>query len=346
MPDRPLRRKVRLVGCNFDATAVAVQDVLPDRADVAVFGIDHLGAARLGDLGEQQISVGRRNAPVVLHPVDQLLEGDAHGVLERPGAADRAVVGRGLDARPGHARRRLGKPDPDAQLGCDLDGAHADALAVALDRVAVAEEQMRALMQHPEHHLVAGGDLLDVEIAAVRAVVDRQHRAVLGRHACDPDHRPDRQLQLLVPVDDAVLDLDHLGLDAELVVPHPVREDADAGPQRAEAQPLDLHVEHLDGQHVAGPGAVHLDRAGGAIDIGQLDIVQLELLAETGDHAVIDVDRAFDVENLAGLDRADERVVGRERVFDVVLLGDGLAHGRPPSCRAGSGVVRPPGARA
>ena len=38
---------------------------------------------------------------------------------------------------------------------------------------------------------------------------------------------------LLVPVDEAVLDLDDPGLDAELLAADPVRENADARPERA-----------------------------------------------------------------------------------------------------------------
>ena len=91
------------------------------------------------------------------------------------------IVGRRLDARPGQPRRRRRQRDAHLELGRDLDRAHADALAVALDGVAVAEEQMRAVVVDAEHHLVAGGDLLDVEIAAMRAVVDGQHRAVHRR---------------------------------------------------------------------------------------------------------------------------------------------------------------------
>ena len=44
------------------------------------------------------------------------------------------------------------------------------------------------------------------------------------------------------------------------------------GQSEREAQPVELHVEDLDGQHVAGLGTPDLDRAGGAVDEGQGDV--------------------------------------------------------------------------
>ena len=58
------------------------------------------------------------------------------------------------------------------------------------------------------------------------------------------------------------------------LLPHPVGEDADARPERAEAEALELHVEDLDGQHVAGLRTLDLDRAGGAVDEGQRDVAR------------------------------------------------------------------------
>ena len=98
-------------------------------------------------------------------------------------------------------------------------------------------------------------DLLDVEVAAMGAVVDGEHAAVHRGDAHDPDHRPDRQLQRVAPVDDAVLDLDDPVLDAELLLAHPVGEHADPRPERGEAEALELHVDEPQRQHVAGLGA-------------------------------------------------------------------------------------------
>ena len=125
---------------------------------------------------------------------------------------------------------------------------------------------------------------------------------------------------------DAVGDLDHPRLDAELLAPHPVRKDADAGPERGEAQALERHVDDLDAEHVAGLGAADLDRAGGPVDEGDGDVRWRQLLADMGDDAVVDVDGALDLEGLARCHPGDEGIVGRERILDVAVLGHDLGH--------------------
>ena len=52
------------------------------------------------------------------------------------------------------------------------------------------------------------------------------------------------------------------------------------GQSELKPRPVELHVEHLDGQHVAGLGTLDLDRAGGAVDEGQGDVGRRELLAD------------------------------------------------------------------
>ena len=68
------------------STEISGEDALVDLADVSVFRVDHLRAACFRDLAKQHVSFGGRNLPVILHPIDHLLEGNAHGVFQRTGA--------------------------------------------------------------------------------------------------------------------------------------------------------------------------------------------------------------------------------------------------------------------
>ena len=68
------------------STEISGEDAFVDLADVSVFRIDHLRAACFRDLAKQHVSFGGRNLPVILHPIDHFLEGNAHGVFQRTGA--------------------------------------------------------------------------------------------------------------------------------------------------------------------------------------------------------------------------------------------------------------------
>src|SRR5260221_4817237 len=68
------------------STEISGEDALVALADVSVFRVDHLRAACFRDLAKQHVSFGGRNLPVILHPIDHLLEGNAHGVFQRTGA--------------------------------------------------------------------------------------------------------------------------------------------------------------------------------------------------------------------------------------------------------------------
>src|SRR6185437_6619672 len=150
----------------------------------------------------------------------------------------------------------------------------------------------------------------------MRTIVDGEHRPVHRRDSDDADHRTHRDFQGVAPVHHAVGDFHHLRVMAEFLLSYPIRKHADAWPERREAQPLKLHVEDVDAQHVAGFRAHDLDRAGGAIHEGHSHISWGQLLAEMRYHAVVDVDGALDGEGLARRSLGYEGLVSRERVFD------------------------------
>src|SRR6202011_5991162 len=101
---------------------------------------------------------------------------------------------RGLDARMIQSRRRFPERYLYRQRRGNFDGPHAVAFAVALDGVAIAEEEMRALLIDAQRNRIAAGNLLHVQIAAVGTIVDGQDRAMHRRDADDTDHRLYRQL--------------------------------------------------------------------------------------------------------------------------------------------------------
>src|SRR6185312_15475024 len=118
---------------------------------------------------------------------------------------------------------------------------------------------MCPLLVDPEENAVAGGDLLNVHVSAMRAIVDRQNSSVHRSHARHADHRLDWQPYVLIPVHKSILDLNHFGLNPELLSPDPVGKHSDAGPKRSEAELVEFDVEDVDAQHVAHLRSPHLD---------------------------------------------------------------------------------------
>ena len=123
-----------------------------------------------------------------------------------------------------------------------------------------------------QQHGIACRNFLNIEIAAMRTVVDREDSAMHRRDPNDSDHRLYRQLQVLVPVHQVILHLDDPRLSAEFFSPHPIGKHSDARPQRRKTQIAELHLKDLDVQHVADFRSPHFDRAGCTIYERQRDV--------------------------------------------------------------------------
>src|SRR5271169_1441761 len=129
-------------------------------------------------------------------------------------------------------------------------------LSVPHDGMNVANEEKSAGHAHRQVHSAADRDQIAVEIAAV-APDEGGPSGLAARCACDDaDHRPDRQTQvaeLQHAVDDRTQardgPLDHFGYDAE------------ARFDQGIAVIVQINVEDLDRQHVAGFGALDGDRS-------------------------------------------------------------------------------------
>jgi len=61
-----------------------------------------------------------------------------------------------------------------------------------------------------------------------------------------------------------------------------------------------LHAEDIDLERIALRRAYDFDRTGCAVNIGKGHVSRGKLLADMSDHAVIDIDHAFDFEDVAG----------------------------------------------
>src|ERR1700677_997777 len=112
------------------------------------------------------------------------------------------------------SRRSLSERYLYGQRCRDLHRPHAITFSVALDRVTVAEKQVRAFFIDSQHDSVASGNFLNVKIAAMCAIIYGENRAVDRRDADYADHRLHRQLDVFVPMHKVVLDLDAPCLDA------------------------------------------------------------------------------------------------------------------------------------
>ena len=161
------------------------------------------------------------------------------------------------------------------------------------------------------------------------SVVDGQHGSVHGRDADDTDHRPHGDFHPVAPVHHAVRDFHNSRVMTELLAANPVRKHADPGPERGEPEPDELHVQNFHGQHVARLRAADLDRPGGAVHERQGDVGGRQLLSDTSDDPVVDVDRGLDCEGLAGIDRRNKGVVAGKRVFDMTGLLRNVHRGLP-----------------
>jgi len=207
-------------------------------------------------------------------------------------------------------------------VSADFYCSHSIALGIPLQGVHIPEVKVCALVEYREHDAVAVGDFLNVEVAAVRTVVDRQRAAGCRGDADHADHRFGFELQFVAPVHDAVFDDNVAVLDAEFLFPTPVRKDADPGPKCGVAQAMHADFDHVDDHHVPGLRAAQPDGAGGGIDEGQRYFRCVQLFVETGDEVTADIQFGLDLEGFAGHYLGDEAVGGGKRVLEFALADD------------------------
>ena len=171
----------------------------------------------------------------------------------------------GLDPGVSHASGRGRKAHSQYDVRADLDRPHPDRLAVTLKCMTIADEEVRAGLFDPQHHGASGRHLLNIEITAVRAVIDGQDSAMDRGDADYARHRLHRQLEPLVPDHVTVVDVDDLGPDSPFLAAYPVREHAVPRPERAVAASVKLDIEDLDLEHVTGFRSCDLDRTSRAV---------------------------------------------------------------------------------
>ena len=240
----------------------------------------------------------------------------------------------GLEPRPCHPRWPRGEVDADRRPRADLDRADAAQLAVALDRVAVAEEQQAARHRDGQQQRAAGAELLHVHVAAVRPVVDGADRrpAAARCRSCRPSAaRGSRARRPSAPRRRARRPRAR------------ARRSRGAGssptngpkPGTSAVNPGGSQLQALDaaGQHVLGRRALDVDRAGDRVHEGKAHHRGLEAVVDRVQD-VADVELGLDAQVRARRDARDGRVVRPQRVPDLALgdLDDLRDH-------AGVGVV-------
>ena len=212
-----------------------------------------------------------------------------------------AVSIRGHSSDAGPLERHGARRHQSADLG------RADDLAVAHQRLAVAEVQPCALVRDREGHRRARAQLATVEIPAVAALQARVDLAFRGLHREAADQWPRRQARALVEVHEAALDPVHVGCG--LVVPPLVRIDVTAvRAVRDDAGRRDLDVVDRDRDCAARLRARDRDRSHDRplVRFGGRIRLRVEVLRRA-EVARVAFDR-LDREHLAGLHGSDRRV--------------------------------------
>ena len=145
--------------------------------------------------------------------------------------------------------------------------------------MAIAEKEMCSWLVDAQQHGIACRNFLNIKIAAMRTVVDREDSAMHRRDPNNSDHWLYWKLQVLVPVHQVTLHLNNSRLSAELFSPHPIGEHSDARPQSRKTQIAEFHFKDLDVQNVPDFRSPHFDRAGCTIYEGKSDVGLDQLLA-------------------------------------------------------------------
>jgi hypothetical protein len=161
---------------------------------------------------------------------------------------------------------------------------------------------------------------LDIEIAAMSSIVDGEHSAGERGDADDSDHRLGFELECVAPMNDPLLDPNVSVLQPEFFASDPIRENANARPQRGEAQAVDAHFDNLDSQHVAWLSAADADGPGRRVNKGQPYVGMGELLVERMDEMAANIEFGFHLENLVGTDLGNEGIGRRQRIFQIAFL--------------------------
>src|SRR6202453_198729 len=297
-----------------------------DLADIGVFRIDPLSAARLGTLAKKQIAMGFGKAVFAGEPINHLLEGDPHRVLERTGAPDGREMGRRLDPWPSHALRFVAQLYAQCHAGAHFGSPAANAFAVALQRVTVAHVKLRPVVLDRKKDRVAGADFLHIEIAAVRAVVNGQYSAMNRSYAKHADHRLNWKFARRIPVNKSVRHFHRAFMDPEFLPPPPVWKHADSGQKRGVTYVVEFHLVDRHGERLSAARSCDGEGTRRGIDERKLHALGGEFGFCRRDQTAIAVDLALHVDHLARPDRVDGGIGRGERIFEVTVLGESTCH--------------------
>ena len=147
-------------------------------------------------IASSSAACGAVDLVVLDDPLEQLAVGLARTPLERLARDERRQAVRGLEPRPRHATRPLARLGGRGDQGADLG--RPDDLAVAHERLAVAEVEAAAVVRDRQHERRTRADLAAVHVASV-AALEHGVQLALGRGDREAaDQRPRRERRAFV----------------------------------------------------------------------------------------------------------------------------------------------------
>src|SRR5262249_42255058 len=182
----------------FPTPLILRQILLREFGDDGVVRVYGVGDARHAYLRNDLKGLPFFEAVIVHQPVDQFYLRDAEGVHQRADAAGRHQVFAVFDARPANPPA-LDQIELKGHVHARFESGAAD-LAVALQRMAVAEIEERALVKDRQINSRALADVRRVHVAAEIAWPESGPRLLaLRRYGHAPEHRLQLDLDALHP---------------------------------------------------------------------------------------------------------------------------------------------------
>jgi hypothetical protein len=292
-----------------------------------VVRVDHFGEVKAADFGEEFVGIEFGEGVVAVNPGDEFGDGDADGVVNGAidaGGHEFVIV---FEARP-IGGLPFQEFEAEFRFHGDFDSA-AGNFAIAHGGVSITEIEERAFDVDGEIESVAGRDFGRVHIATKFGGDDGAAGFTMsGSYADATEKRLQRKLRFEIRVEG--LKGDELFVSVDGVIPCAFGErsffehgrvvggvgGAKTGAEGANTLiAIDLEIEDVNDESVAGLGAVNEERAGEGIvdlDVGERVAGLLESVAETV--------KGVGFENVAGFEMGDG-VGGAEGGFDVVHGG-------------------------
>jgi hypothetical protein len=272
------------------------EELFVDGGYYDVVGVDHFGEVEAADFGEEFVCVEFGEGVVAVNPGDEFGDGDADGIVNRAidaGGHEFVLV---FEARP-VGGLPFHEFEAEFCFHGDFDGAPGN-FAIAHGGMSITEIEERAFDVDGEIESVAGRDFGCVHVATEFGRDDGAAGFTMSGSDTDAtEERFERKLRFEIGVES--LESDELFVGVDGVIPGALGKrhflehgrvvrgigGAKTGAEGADALvAVDLKIEDVDDEGVAGLGAVDEERTGERIvdlDVGERITGLLESVAET-----------------------------------------------------------------